>query len=125
MSAVGVNISDHGVKFVELVPKKDAYILGKWGEIELPSGVISEGEIVNGEKFEKILKILKDKYEIGFVNVSIPEEKTYLFTIKIPQIPEKDIKEALGLQIQEHVPLAQNEVVFDYEIVSTQKKKAI
>ncbi len=50
MPAVGIDISDDSIRFVELKNSKEGKILSKFGEQKIPSGLVLNGEIQNVEK---------------------------------------------------------------------------
>lgn len=117
MPAVGINISDHSVKMMELLPSSVGYVVGSYEDKRIPDGVVTSGDIQDPDKLKQALRELKEQYDITFVRASIPEEKAYIFSVRLPNMPEEDIHDALALQLQEHVPLESSESVFDYDIV--------
>ena len=57
-SRVGLHISDRSVRFVELLGRKNIR-LGRFGEINIPAGVIVGGEVKNPDKLARVLSILR------------------------------------------------------------------
>lgn len=124
MSPVGIDISDNSIKFVELKDTKDGRVLGKFGREIIPAGVVEKGEIQDSEKLAQVLKLMKQKYKLDFVRVSLPEEKVYLFQMQVPNTAnEKEIRGILEFKLEEHVPISSKESIFDYEFVSGSEKK--
>jgi type IV pilus assembly protein PilM len=46
----------------------------------------------------------------------------YLFTIELPKIVGGNLKEAILLQLEEHIPLKASDTTFDYDIISENEK---
>jgi len=72
MPAVGLDISDQSIRFAELVPHGSGYALGRFGEKDIPRGVMDSGKIKDTEGLKKILSSIHNEYKIDFVNVSLP-----------------------------------------------------
>jgi len=57
MPAVGVDISDSSIHFVELKSGKNGLVVSDFGEKEIATGVIEGGEIKNPKKLIEILTV--------------------------------------------------------------------
>lgn len=51
-----------------------------------------------------------------FVCVSLPEEQVYIFNVTIPSMKSSDVRNAIMLQLEDHVPIATIDAVFDYDL---------
>ncbi|MEK7614470.1 MAG: pilus assembly protein PilM [Patescibacteria group bacterium] len=116
--AVGLDISDQAVRFIELLPGGANYTIGRFGEKKIPVGVIESGKIKDAVGLKKVLSSLRAEYKIDFVGISVSEEQTYLARMSLPRLKRSDIRGSIELQIEEHIPLKVGETVFDYEIIS-------
>jgi len=67
----GLDISDESFRFIELIPTKEGIKLGRYGERQIPFGIIKSGEIIEAKKLEKILSIFKKEEKIKSVRVSL------------------------------------------------------
>lgn len=117
MSSVSLALLPTGISF--LLTKNTEYgrVPGMHGIVPLPTGAISQGEIVKKEVLIKSLIEIRKKTKVNFVRFSIPEEKTYLFKTNLPDLSAKEIRNVLDFKIEENVPLATKEAVFDYDII--------
>lgn len=118
MPAVGIDISDASMRFVELVEKRKGFVLGSFGERAIPRGVVESGEIKKPADLRALLAEIKKVYNLEFVSVALPEEKAYLFELRIPITKYSALRGVIELSIEEHVPMAADEVIFDYDIIS-------
>ncbi|OHA82740.1 MAG: hypothetical protein A3B07_01315 [Candidatus Yonathbacteria bacterium RIFCSPLOWO2_01_FULL_43_27] len=115
--AVGLDISDMSMRFVELIKHGDEFEIGRFGERAIPRGIIESGEVKKGAELRAILIELKKQHDLNFVVVSLPEEKAYLFDLEIAQMKRNEIRGALELVLEEHVPLKATEALFDYRVI--------
>ncbi len=115
MNAVGIDISDQSIKYINL-NQRDFHIRS-FGEVRLPAGVVTNGSIVNQKQLVEILKDLSKREHIRFVRASLPEEHVYLYRTTV-NADVKNVREAIELSIEEHIPLPATEVVFDFEVVN-------
>lgn len=116
MSAVGLDISDASLRFVELIETRKGLTLGRFGYKAIPRGVIESGEIKKVADFRAVLVEIKKQYNLEFVSVSLPEEKAYLFDITIPAMKYSEVRGAIELSLEEYIPLKNADAIFDYEI---------
>jgi len=122
--AVGLAISDQAIRFV-LLKHFDGGGLKPilYGERFLSVGALSGGDIAKSQELIEILKELKKSWPTPYAMVSIPEEKAFLFKTEVPMMAEKYIRGNLDLHLEEFVPIASSEVVFDFELIGKSKIK--
>jgi len=118
MNACAVDISDQSIKYGELVATAYGLRLGRHGKEKLPEGVVVSGKIEKENELVKILKKIKEKENLYYIRVSLPEEQMYLFTISLPKTKEDNLRDMILLQIEEYIPLKAPDSVFDYDIIS-------
>lgn len=122
MNSCALDISDLSIKYGELLATPVGLRLGRFGREKIPPGVIVSGKIEKEAELIKILKDLAKREKLHFVRVSLPEEQMYLFTLSLPKMKEKDIRETILLQLEEHVPLQAIDTTFDFDIISEDKE---
>lgn len=116
------DLSDLSYKYLRLTETKKGILVDDFGEGDIPPGIIEHGEIKKQDVLQAFLKDLLSKKNIRFVALSLPEEKGFVRNIKLVGLKdEKEIGGALRLQIEEHVPLPPDEVVFDFSVASKEK----
>jgi type IV pilus assembly protein PilM len=125
MNSCAIDISDRSIKYGELTATADGLRLGKYGKEKIPEGVMSSGKIEKEEELVKILKKIKEKENLHFIRVSLPEEQMYLFTLSLPKSDEGNIRDMILLQIEEHIPLKAPDTIFEFDIVSTSDKNIL
>ncbi len=125
MPCMGVDISDTSLKYVSFKPTLLDNVdrkLTAWGDINIPAGTLSRGEIKEPKQLVSVLKEFKDKTNAEFVRVSLPEERAYLFETEIKKnIPMKEVRSLLEFRLEENVPIPSREAFFDYSILPLSK----
>ncbi len=121
LPSVGVDISDTSMKYVALSGSTRpgaAQALRLWGDIDIPAGVLSRGEVNDVAKLTEVLREFKGRTGADFVRVSLPEERAYLFETQIKRdVPTGEIRSTLEFRLEENVPIPSREVFFDYEVL--------
>lgn len=121
LMGAGLEVSDHSVKFLTLARHNGSFEIALHGSEEVAPGVIMDGEIKDAERLGAVLRTARSKIGTALVSVSLPEQKGYLFQVHLDASPDLAIRETLEFTLEEHVPLAPGEAVFDYEIVSREE----
>lgn len=116
---VGIDISDRSFKYVKLSGSEGNRTIDFYGEGEIPEGAIKEGEIIDQKSVVDALRRalegkVKSQHPIVF---SLPDEKAFSRPLTLPRMRMSEVRSAVGLQIEEIVPLEKSEVIFDFEIV--------
>lgn len=129
MPCVGVDISDTSLKYVAFHPTRSAGVsrqLKQWGDIDIPSGIVQRGQILDISKLVAVLKEFKDKTKAEFVRVSLPEERAYLFETTVKQgTPIKEIRGLLEFRLEENVPIPSQDVFFDYLLIDSEENRNV
>lgn len=122
MPSVGIDISDRSIKFVELRWKNGNVSLSRFGEREIPLGIIEGGVIQKRDALVQIFTSLKKDEDLQYLVVSLPEEKAYVFEMEIPHISKKELRGSIELQIEDFVPVPAADIIFDYEVKNKPKE---
>lgn len=121
LPSIGVDISDTSLKYVgfERAHSHDKdLILTKWGDIDIPVGVVERGTVHDAGVLVGVLREVKKRTNAEYVTVSLPEERAYLFETTIPlSTPRKSIRGLLEFRLEENVPLSPRDAHFDFTFV--------
>ena len=123
MPSAGLDISDRRVRFLEFVKGKKGLEVKRFGEMEIPEGIIVSGSIKRPEELHSILSKFREKYNLEFVRVSLPEERAYLVKMEIPNVSMDELRDSIAFRLEDHVPIHANEAVFDYQVIQKSNKK--
>ncbi|MEZ4194965.1 MAG: pilus assembly protein PilM [Candidatus Paceibacterota bacterium] len=121
LPSVGVDISDTSLKYVSFQPSlrnQKTKILKQWGDIDIPANSLDRGEIINPKQLADTLREFKKITKADFIRVSLPEERAYIFETELKSnVPQKEILSLLEFRLEENVPIAARDTIFDYEIL--------
>ncbi len=115
--STGLDISDALIRYAEIKQSGDGFVLGRYGSVAIPEGVIISGEIQDTKKLTQVILDLKKKENLSTVRVSLPEEQTYLFNLKVPRVPFNEIRSHVQSQIYQYIALQPQDVYFDFIII--------
>lgn len=117
MSTVGLALSDDAIRIVEFLGRAQGFKLGRHGEVALERGVIRQGYIQNKKNLARVIRELKTRKKLSFVKASLPEEKGYVFTVRVPNLSYEEMKSSIEFKIEENAPVKLSEVIFDFNII--------
>lgn len=110
MPAVGLDISDDAIRFMELVPDGEYLRVGNYAT----ETYTSAGADRDRKKLKDAITAFASAHKLSYANVSLPEEEAYLANMRIPRVPPKEIRGAIELKMEEHVPIAPAAAIFDF-----------
>lgn len=111
--AAGLDLADEKVRFVKLKHARGSLALSSFGEEEIPKGLLERGTVKEPEKLRDVLKKFARTHHLKDVRVSLPEEKVYLVTMRLPKVSGQELKNAVLSSLEEYVPLKPEEATFD------------
>jgi type IV pilus assembly protein PilM len=121
-----VDISDTSMKYVCFTPTLRPWYDRKiefWGDIDIPANSLDRGEVVDVKQLANTLKEFKSVTKADFVRVSLPEERAYIFETEVrSNVPRKEIESLLEFRLEENVPIAARDTIFDYDFLPAPDK---
>jgi len=119
MPSVGIDISDNSIKFLELRETKDGLRIGRFGEEDLPAGIVVAGRIQKGAELTKVLAKLRREHGFYFVRATLPEESGYIFELSLPDMTAQEMTSTIEFRLEENVPISPAEAIFGYDLLSS------
>ncbi len=118
---VGINICKYSIKVMKLSDSKFGKTPVKFKEYPLDGKcelMDLNPKYENCEEVKEVLREVKKDFNVQYVNVSIPEVRTYVYKTKLPSSVGENIAEAILFSLDENVPLRPEDVLVDYFVVS-------
>lgn len=117
-NCVGLSITDDRVRVINLEGNK----IKGYNSVYLSDGAVSDGEIMNrNELFKSIEKAFVEarpkRIKNKKVRIALSESKSFLRLISMPNMEEKEINEAIRWEIEANIPLALDQVYYDWQMV--------
>jgi type IV pilus assembly protein PilM len=123
---IGLDISQTGIKVMAVDPKK--WLVVGYGSIDLdPAKVQKSLDSSDGYLTENISALLGEKL-IGtlpsnHVVVGIPTSRTFSRTFTIPTSAEKNLADAVEIEVDQYIPIPIGSLYVDYEIIARTKEQ--
>ncbi len=119
-SLIGLDISTTEIKVMSVNPEKQL-VLG-YGAIDVDAAKMNKMFEKGGPYLEQQLKSLFSDKIIGTIGstqavISIPTSKTYARAFTVPKTAEKNLQEAVELEVGQYVPIPLALLYVDYEII--------
>lgn len=123
---IGLDISNTGVKVMAIDTKK--WLVIGYGSIDLEPLKVKESLEGNSQYLAESIQILLRDKIIGtlpskHVAISIPTERSYSRTFNLPVNVEKNLKEAIDLEVDQYIPIPASTLYIDYEVIERRKKE--
>lgn len=123
---LALDINSNGLRIMEVRTGKKPQVLG-YGTIDLPRDKVNNS-LENPDSYleDKLVEVL-DKKLVGkisshYVAVSIPTANTFSRMIRLPKEVEKDLSNAIDLEIEQYIPVPKEQLELDYSIISRTSK---
>ncbi len=115
---IGLDISDLTLRAVQLTPRLTIQGISS---LDMPTDVISEGEVLNEDKLKEALTKLFSHPQWGYfdsneVIACLPETKTFIKLLQIEKSPN-ELAAIVGPEIEKHIPFSLEEIYYDWQII--------
>jgi len=120
MPSAGIDISDTSIKYVDAKFTHAGLVPRVFDSVRIPKGIVVDGVVEDISGLSKALLKLRGNNDRRFVNVSLPEELVYLYTLEVPTAHKpKEILQMVEFSLSEHVPIPAGNSVFNYDVIRT------
>jgi type IV pilus assembly protein PilM len=94
-----------------------------YGTMSFDASAVNDGVIVKPELIAKSVQELFDKQLIGHIRtkrvaVSIPAYRAFTRSMLLPNLHNKEMDEAVRMEIEQYIPMPLDELYYDYHITS-------
>lgn len=117
MPAVGIDVSKDALRFLELKSARKGLIVSRFATRNFPLGIIADGHVRDKSKLKDTIALLAQEYQLSFASIALPEEQAYLANMRIPRVSLGEMRGTIELHLEEYVPIAASDAIFDYVVV--------
>lgn len=116
---VGLDIGSTAVRIAE-VTEGDRPAVTRLGQVPLPIDAVEAGEVRDVQTVALAIGRLLDVSGVkpGPVHLGFASSKVVVREVTLPWLPEKELREAIGFQVAEYIPMAPEEALLDFETLS-------
>jgi type IV pilus assembly protein PilM len=125
LPSFGLDVSGNSFKIARLEQKQKQLKLKSFHEVSLPKGLIINDVITDSKTFDFLLKQALDKPGYGrldtnHVIASLPESKSFVRVIQIPQMSDSEANNAVPYEAESFIPLPIDQVYLDWQKIPGQ-----
>ena len=113
---VGVDVGSTAIRVAE-VAAGDIPVIVRAAQVPLAPGIVESGEVRQPDVLAGALRELWDKSGVKTkqVQLGVGNQRVVVREVALPWLPEKELRETLGFQVQEFIPMASEEAVLDFD----------
>ena len=125
-SAIGLDISQTGIKVMAIDPKK--WLVLGYGSVDLDP-VKMQTSLDNGDSYlgENLRTLLKEKVVGALPSshtiIGVPTNRSFSRTFTLPAKAEKKLADAVEVEVDQYIPIPMSALYVDYEIIERTKDK--
>jgi type IV pilus assembly protein PilM len=114
---VGVDIGSTAVRAVEMSIGSELPTVLRAAQVALPVGAVELGEVRQPDVVAHALSELwgRGRFKSREVLLGVGNQRVVVREVTLPSLPPKELKESLGFQVQEFIPMPVDEAVLDYD----------
>jgi type IV pilus assembly protein PilM len=113
---IGVDVGSTAVRVAE-VAAGDVQVIVRAAQVPLPPGAVEAGEVRQPQAVAEALTELWSKSGVKGKQVflGVGNQRVVVRELALPWLPEKELRDTLGFQVQEFIPMASDEAVLDFD----------
>ncbi len=114
---VGLDIGSTAVRAAELSVTGGQVSVLRAAQVKVAEGAVENGEVRQPEAVADALRELWSvgKFKSKQVVMGVGNQRVVVREIGLPWLPEKELRDSLGFQVQEFIPMSVDEVVLDFD----------
>jgi type IV pilus assembly protein PilM len=115
---IGVDVGSTAVRVAE-VAAGDIPVVVRAAQVPLPPGVVEAGEVRQPEAVAEAIRELWSTSGVKSkqVYLGVGNQRVVVREVALPWLPEKELRDTLGFQVQEFISMASDEAVLDFDPV--------
>jgi type IV pilus assembly protein PilM len=117
---VGLDIGSTAVRAAEMSIGSDLPTVLRAAQVALPAGAVELGEVRQPELVSEALKELWSRggFKSREVLLGVGNQRIVVREVTLPFLPAKELKDSLGFQVQEFIPMPVEEAVLDFDPIA-------
>ncbi|MGE0795135.1 MAG: type IV pilus assembly protein PilM [Acidimicrobiia bacterium] len=115
---IGLDIGTHAVRAVEVSVGRGQPVIEKMGQVALPAGAVTAGEVTDPAAVSAALRRLwRDvAFSSREVVVGVANARVVARMTEMPALPEQELRSSLPYHVQELIPIPVEEAQLDFQI---------
>jgi type IV pilus assembly protein PilM len=115
---IGLDIGSTAVRAAELTEGDRPSVI-RAAQVPLAPGAVENGEVRDVEAVAEALRELwtRGGFKSRKVYMGVGNQRVVVREIALPTMPEKELRQSLGFQVQEFIPMPVDEAVLDFHVI--------
>lgn len=118
----GLDISGSAIKMMQFAEGRSGMTIKGFIDAPLPKGIMQDDSLVDVSTLAYLIQHSLEKPTFGridtkYVVASLPESKSFVRVIHIPQMSEAEIDNAIAYEAESYIPIPVDQVYLDWQIV--------
>jgi type IV pilus assembly protein PilM len=115
---IGLDVGSTAVRAAELAEGSPPSVI-RAAQVPLPAGAVENGEVREVDAVSEALRELwtRGGFKSRRVWMGVGNQRVVVREIALPAMPEKELRQSLGFQVQEFIPMPVDEAVLDYHLI--------
>jgi type IV pilus assembly protein PilM len=115
---IGLDVGSTAVRAAELTEGAPPTVV-RAAQVPLPAGAVENGEVRDVSAVSEALRELwtRGGFKSRKVWMGVGNQRVVVREIALPAMPEKELRQSLGFQVQEFIPMPVDEAVLDYHLI--------
>jgi type IV pilus assembly protein PilM len=115
---IGLDIGSTAVRAAELTEGSPPTVV-RAAQVPLSAGAVENGEVRDVEAVSEALRELwtRGGFKSRKVWMGVGNQRVIVREIALPTMAEKELRQSLGFQVQEFIPMPVDEAVLDYHLI--------
>jgi type IV pilus assembly protein PilM len=115
---IGLDIGSTAVRAAELTEGSPPTVI-RAAQVPLSAGAVENGEVRDVEAVAEALRELwtRGGFKSRKVWMGVGNQRVVVREIALPTMAEKELRQSLGFQVQEFIPMPVDEAVLDYHLI--------
>ncbi len=115
---IGLDVGSTAVRAAELTEGSPPSVV-RAAQVPLPAGAVENSEVRDVAAVSEALRELwtRGGFKSRKVWMGVGNQRVVVREIALPAMPEKELRQSLGFQVQEFIPMPVDEAVLDYHLI--------
>ena len=115
---IGLDVGSTAVRAAELTEGSPPSVV-RAAQVPLAAGAVENGEVRDVGAVSEALRELwtRGGFKSRKVWMGVGNQRVVVREIALPAMPEKELRQSLGFQVQEFIPMPVDEAVLDYHLI--------
>ncbi|HYZ46601.1 MAG TPA: type IV pilus assembly protein PilM [Actinomycetota bacterium] len=117
--SIGLDIGTSAVRAARVVSSKNGHSLAAFGQVALPTGAVTDGEIRDPGAVSEAIAQLWKRARLGSKKavIGVANQRVVVRQVELPYLDEAEFRKSLRFQVADHIPMPVEAAELDFQIL--------